>query len=229
MSAPNDFRFTSSNKEKVALLINRKQGENYHMRPVKTRHTGFSVIVTTAVRAREVYISRGLPSEAPRHNVWERNQLTDYDQIELSPFCCHCWGRGGRERRIESVRGRHRGTTSECVCLKVESIDYYQDRCATLLLRCRVVYVCVCLRENPVDRLVSRSRCHPTPSVLGSVCGGGRGQWHSHISTLIKNRVGDDGVPAILQYRPSDLYPTDRKETMAILQKDTHTPLRICK
>ena len=47
--------------------------------------------------------------------------------------------------------------------------------------------------------------------------------------TLIKNRVGDDGVPAILQYRPSDLYPTDRKETVAILQKDTHTPLRICK
>ena len=44
-----------------------------------------------------------------------------------------------------------------------------------------------------------------------------------------KNRVGDDGVPAILQYRPSDLYPTDRKEIVAILQKDTHTPLRICK
>jgi len=35
--------------------------------------------------------------------------------------------------------------------------------------------------------------------------------------TLIKNRVGDDGVPAILQYRQSDLYPTDRKETIAIL------------
>ena len=47
--------------------------------------------------------------------------------------------------------------------------------------------------------------------------------------TLIKNRVGDDGVPAILQYRPSDLYLTDRKETMAILQKGTHTPLHICK
>ena len=92
MSTPNDFRFTSSNKEKVALLINRKQGENYHMRPVKTRHTRFSVIVTTAVRAREVYISRGLLGEAQRHNVRERNQLTDYDQIELSPFCCHCWG-----------------------------------------------------------------------------------------------------------------------------------------
>ena len=27
MSAPNDLKFTSSNKEKVALLINRKQGE----------------------------------------------------------------------------------------------------------------------------------------------------------------------------------------------------------
>ena len=54
MSAPNDFRFTSSNK-KVALLINRKQGENYHMRPVKSRHTGFSVIVSCA-RARSLHI-----------------------------------------------------------------------------------------------------------------------------------------------------------------------------
>ena len=49
MSASNDFGFTSSNKEKVALLINRKQGENYHMRPVKIRHTGFGIIVTTAM------------------------------------------------------------------------------------------------------------------------------------------------------------------------------------
>ena len=49
------------------------------------------------------------------------------------------------------------------------------------------------------------------------------------IPTLIKSIVGDDRVPAILQYRPSDLYLTDRKETMAILQKDTHTPLHICK
>ena len=51
----------------------------------------------------------------------------------------------------------------------------------------------------------------------------------THISLLIKNRVGDDGVPAILQYRPSDLYLTDMKKNMAILQKDTQTPLRICK
>src|SRR4051812_39200838 len=36
------------------------------------------------------------------------------------------------------------------------------------------------------------------------------------ISTLIKSIVGDDGVPSILQYRPSDLYLMDRKETMAI-------------
>ena len=34
----------------------------------------------------------------------------------------------------------------------------------------------------------------------------------------VENRVGDDGVRAILQYRPSDLYLTDRKETMEILQ-----------
>mgnify|MGYP005837977037 CR=1 FL=1 len=44
-----------------------------------------------------------------------------------------------------------------------------------------------------------------------------------------KNKVGDDGVPAILQYRPSDLCLMDRKETMVILQKDTHTPIHICK
>ena len=88
--------------------------------------------------------------------------------------------------------------------------------------------MCVCLREKPVDRLVSRSRCHPAPSVLGSVgvCGGAVTLTYLY---SYKNRVGDDGVPAILQYRPSDLYPTDRKETMAILQKETHTPLRICK
>ena len=43
----------------------------------------------------------------------------------------------------------------------------------------------------------------------------------------IKNRVGDDGGPAILQCRSSDLYLTDRKETMP--KKGTHTPLHICK
>ena len=45
----------------------------------------------------------------------------------------------------------------------------------------------------------------------------------------VENRVGDDGVRAILQYRPSDLYLTDRKETMAILQKYTHTPFLVRK
>ena len=42
---------------------------------------------------------------------------------------------------------------------------------------------------------------------------------HEHLASsliLYKNGVGDDGVPAILQYRPFDLYPTDRKETMTI-------------
>ena len=45
----------------------------------------------------------------------------------------------------------------------------------------------------------------------------------------VENRVGDDGLPTILQYRSSDLYLMDRKEPMAILQKDTHTLLHICK
>ena len=39
---------------------------------------------------------------------------------------------------------------------------------------------------------------------------------HTYISSLIKNRVGDDGTRAIVQYRPTDLYLTDRKETMTI-------------
>ena len=45
----------------------------------------------------------------------------------------------------------------------------------------------------------------------------------------VENIVGDDGVRAILQYRPSDLYLTDRKETMAILQKYIHTSLHVRK
>ena len=45
----------------------------------------------------------------------------------------------------------------------------------------------------------------------------------------VENRVGDDGVHDILQYRPSDLYLTDRKETMAILQKYTDTSLHVRK
>ena len=43
----------------------------------------------------------------------------------------------------------------------------------------------------------------------------------------IKSRVGDDGVPVILQYRPSDLYLTDRKETMTIYPHSSpHLPTR---
>ena len=34
--------------------------------------------------------------------------------------------------------------------------------------------------------------------------------------SMDKNRVGDDGGHAMLQYRSFDLYLTDRKETMAI-------------
>ena len=182
MSAPNDFRFTSSNKEKVALLINRKQGENYHMRPVKTRHTGFSVIVTTAVRAREVYISRGLPSEAPRHNVWERNQLTDYDQIELSPFCCHCWG--GDVSRVCAV-GTEAQLASVCVyvCVFERGVDRLLSRSRCHPTPSMSGSVRVCSREKSIDRLVSRSRCHPTPSVLGSVGVGGGSD--THISLLL--------------------------------------------
>ena len=42
------------------------------------------------------------------------------------------------------------------------------------------------------------------------------------ISTLIKNGVVDDGVPAILHYRPSDLYLADSKETMMVEVGNNH-------
>ena len=38
----------------------------------------------------------------------------------------------------------------------------------------------------------------------------------------VANRVGDDGVRAFLQYRSSDLYLTDRKETMAFAKIYPH-------
>ena len=43
----------------------------------------------------------------------------------------------------------------------------------------------------------------------------------------VENRVGDDGVRTILQYRPSDLYLTDRKETMAICKRYPHPSPRL--
>ena len=39
---------------------------------------------------------------------------------------------------------------------------------------------------------------------------------------LIKNGVVDDGVPAILHYRPSDLYLADSKETMMVEVGNNH-------
>ena len=149
MSAPNDFRFTSSNKEKVALLINKKQGENYHEAGKNKAHWVQRHRHYSCACARSLHIE-GVLSEAQRHNVRERNQLTDYNQIELSPFCCHCWGGEGEgEKDVSRVCAV--GTEAQlasvcvciCVCLKEEYIDYYQDRGATLLLQCRVVCVCV--------------------------------------------------------------------------------------
>ena len=42
------------------------------------------------------------------------------------------------------------------------------------------------------------------------------------ISTLIKNGVVDDSVPAILHYRPSNLYLADSKETMMVEVGNNH-------
>ena len=48
------------------------------------------------------------------------------------------------------------------------------------------------------------------------------------LSRFNKSKVGDDGVPVILQYRPSDLYLTDRKETMTIYPHSSpHLQIRL--
>ena len=97
MSAPNDLKFTSSNKEKVSLLTNRKQGENYHMRPVKTRHTGFSVIVTTAMCAKSLHIEgateRGTETQCSREKPIDRLRSDRVVTLLLSLLG------GGRERK----------------------------------------------------------------------------------------------------------------------------------
>ena len=57
-----------------------------------------------------------------------------------------------------------------CVCVFERGVDRLLSRSMCHPTPSVPGSVCVCLRENPVDRLVSRSRCHPTPSVPGSVC-----------------------------------------------------------
>ena len=42
------------------------------------------------------------------------------------------------------------------------------------------------------------------------------------ISTLINNGVVDDGVHAILHYRPSDSYLADREESMMVEVGNNH-------
>ena len=85
--------------------------------------------------------------------------------------------------------GRHRGTTSECVyvCVFERGVDRLlsRSRCRPTPSVSGSVCACVCLREKPVDRLVSRSRCHPTPSVSGSVCVGVGGGNDTYISLLL--------------------------------------------
>ena len=69
---------------------------------------------------------------------------------------------------------------------------------------CKIAIVSFLSVRYKSDDLYSRMAGTPSPPTL-------------FLSrTLIKSIVGDDGVPAILQYRPSDLYLMDRKETMTI-------------
>ena len=82
---------------------------------------------------------------------------------------------------------------------------------------CKIAIVSFLSSEYKLDGLYCRIAGTPSSPTL------------FFIPTLIKSIVGDDRVPAILQYRPPDLYLMDRKETMSIWQKDSHTPLHTCK
>ena len=44
------------------------------------------------------------------------------------------------------------------------------SRVCAVGIEAQLASVCVCVFERGVDRLLSRSMCHPTPSVPGSVC-----------------------------------------------------------
>ena len=97
---------------------------------------------------------------------------------------------GGGEGEKDVSRVCAVGTEAQLACVCVCVFERVVDR---LLSRSMChptpsvpgsVCVCVCLREKPVDRLVSRSRCHPTPSVLGSVGVWGGGS-DTHISLLL--------------------------------------------
>ena len=41
--------------------------------------------------------------------------MTDYDQIELSPFCCHCWGEGEKDVSRVCAVGTEANLASVCV------------------------------------------------------------------------------------------------------------------
>jgi hypothetical protein len=98
-----------------------------------------------------------------------------------------------------------------------EGMPYFQMQRGVWVSFCKIATVSFLSVGYKSDGLYSRMAGTPSSPTLFL------------IPTLIKSIVGDDRGPAILQYRLSDLYLTNRKETMAILQKDTHTPLHTCK
>ena len=80
-------------------------------------------------------------------------------------------GEGEKDVSRVCAVGTEAQLASVCVCVFERGVDRLLSRsmCHPTPSVPGSVCVCVCLREKPVDRLVSRSRCHPTPSVLGSV------------------------------------------------------------
>ena len=71
---------------------------------------------------------------------------------------------------------------------------------------CKIVIVGFLFIRYRSDSLYYKMACIPSSPTLLFI-------------RVVKNRVGGDGVPAIMQYKPSDLYLTDRKEKWKFCKK----------
>ena len=99
-------------KKRVIQLINRKPGENHHIRPVKTRHNGRAGYThkNTHMLSKRKASSR-LQFSVYHYTSTRATPTPPLMTLEKSTYLKGLW----RERRIESVCARHRDTTSESV------------------------------------------------------------------------------------------------------------------
>ena len=138
MSTPNDLEFIS-NKEK-SCPVNEQKTRQKPSHQARKNKAHWESWLHTQERTHVVEEKSIIEAAIRRHRHYTSACVTSTPPSTTTEKSKY---QGGlrRERHIERVCARHKDTTSECVC--------------------------VCLREKPVDRLRSRSRCHPGPASVG--------------------------------------------------------------